>query len=125
MIAWRTFDNANRSMTVRREHKQFGRRQTLANIPILLIGFGAFAFVLLDVEVRGLRFWISASVFVLAICWVAVFEYLRMRRFSCPACGDRLAKPDFSDFNVGDPICFTCKKCDIEWDTGLSNPDGT
>ena len=110
-------------MPGRREHKQFGRKQLLINAPITVIGFAALALMFLDFETRGLRFWIASAVFGLAIISIATSEFVRFRRFRCPSCGDKLPKPDFVQLDVGDPICFVCEKCDIEWDSGLSIPD--
>ena len=121
----KTFRCATYTMRERREHKQFGRKQLLINAPITLIGFAAFGLMFLDFESRGVRFWIASSFFALAIISIATSEFVRFRRFRCPSCGDRLPKPNFMHLGVGDPICFICEKCNVEWDTGLSVPDGS
>ena len=112
-------------MRERRNHKSFGRRQLLINTPFVVLGFVAFAFMFADFEIRGVRFWLASLGFALAIISIAVSEFVRFRRFRCPACGDLLPKPDFAQLKIGDSICFTCERCDVEWDSGLSIPDAS
>lgn len=90
-----------------------------------MIGFIACAVMFIDFEILGLRFWIASGVFALAIIMIAVSEHVRLRRFRCPSCGERLRKPDLTKLSVGDAIVFECERCDVEWDTGLSIPDGS
>ena len=110
-------------MPKRRNIKKFGRQATLSNLTVGLLGFAAFGFMFVDWPIRGTRFWIATVVFAGACVSIWLMDLYRFRTFHCPQCRERLPHPDFDSLDVGDAICFVCKRCDIEWDSGLTESD--
>ena len=108
-------------MRERRQYHRFGRRNFIANSAVTLIGFAAFALMLLNWIVDWIR-GIAMIVFIATIVILIAMDFYRFRHFHCPKCGALLSKPDNRDLDSGDPIVFICMTCDIEWETGLSIP---
>ena len=63
---------------------------------------------------------------VLLIILVAMFgttwQKVRLKKFVCPNCKKHIAEPTIKIRSEDDPINYYCSKCDIEWETGLSEP---
>jgi predicted RNA-binding Zn-ribbon protein involved in translation (DUF1610 family) len=61
---------------------------------------------------------------VLLIILVAMFgttwQKVRLEKFVCPNCKKHIAEPTIKIRSEDDPINYYCSKCDIEWETGLS-----
>lgn len=63
--------------------------------------------------------WVAGGFFLLwMLAWV-VLDVWMLRRYRCPACGLRIPAPDAVHRAAGQPIRYTCDRCQIEWDTGL------
>ena len=63
---------------------------------------------------------------ILLIILVAMFgttsQKLRSKKFVCPNCKKYISEPTIKFRTEGDPINYYCSACDIEWETGLSEP---
>jgi len=63
---------------------------------------------------------------VLLIILIAMFgttwQKVRLKKFVCPNCKKNISEPTIKYRSEGDPINYYCSYCDIEWETGLSEP---
>ena len=63
---------------------------------------------------------------VLLIILIAMFgttwQKVRLKKFVCPNCKKYISEPINKNRSEGDPINYYCSDCDIEWETGLSEP---
>lgn len=110
-------------MTERRDLERFGHQATVESLLIGLPAMAALGFMFADWPERGLTFWIAAVAFASTIVGLFLLPRFRKRYTQCPNCSALLTRPTLSDLEAGDPVCFVCKNCDIEWDTGLRTPD--
>jgi hypothetical protein len=63
--------------------------------------------------------WIKALIFGASVV-VGFVLFFRFRpRFKCPECGNELKFERTLDSKPGDPICYICGDCQIEWDSGM------
>jgi len=64
--------------------------------------------------------------FVLLIILIAMFgttwQKARLKKFVCPNCKKYISEPTIKFRSEGNPINYYCSDCDIEWETGLSEP---
>ncbi len=65
-------------------------------------------------------YWIAAIFFLVWIAGWIMLEAVVLRTYSCPSCGHRIKGPTIPSREAGDPIRYYCPRCDVEWETGLS-----
>ena len=63
-------------------------------------------------------FWFSAGIFAAGAVFGLWWQARRSRRMNCPQCGTLIFRTSHPGPNQ--PINFVCRRCDVEWVTGLS-----
>lgn len=109
-------------MPISRRVPGFSRRYMLTNLLYVLPGAGFFYLMVRNCErFRCAWFWVGLVGFAICLATGIVLDFVRLRRFRCPQCGDILPNPSRKP---GDPIQYICAHCNITWDTGLCESDG-
>lgn len=105
-------------MEVIRDNR-FGNRYLIRNI-MKMVPFGmGFVFLWRDWGRFDLQFWLGIGCFVGGLVSWAWQDRQVLRSYCCPRCGRHLSRPTLEQRVEGDPICFYCESCDVEWDTKL------
>ncbi|HHP7233592.1 MAG TPA: hypothetical protein ACFCUC_03095 [Desulfobacterales bacterium] len=62
------------------------------------------------------------SLIILIAMFGTTWQKVRLKKFVCPNCKEYIPEPTIKYRSEGDPINYYCADCDIEWETGLSEP---
>jgi hypothetical protein len=62
------------------------------------------------------------SLIILIAMFGTTWQKVRLKKFVCPNCKKYIPDPTVKYRSEGDPINYYCADCDIEWETGLSEP---
>ncbi len=99
--------------------KRFGTRFLIRNfLTILPHGIGIML-LWRDWGRFDIQFWLGLACFLGGIAWWARLDRQLLRAYHCPRCDAHLPQPSITQRADGDPICFYCAVCDVEWDTTL------
>lgn len=111
-------------MSTRRTDARFKSRFILRSAALVVPPLVVFAFLWREsVRVESTSWWAVAFF----VGWVGVWALLDaalLRNYRCPSCGHRIGNSTRLNRSGRDPIRHYCSRCDIEWDTGLSESSG-
>lgn len=110
---------------IKKEIHSFGLRYLLMNFLSMLPFIPVFIFMFIRAS-NDQWDWITFSLFGLfgmGACFGLWWQSHRSSRFVCPEC-NTLIIDRHENIKVGGELNFICKKCDIEWVTGLSHSSG-
>jgi hypothetical protein len=88
---------------------------------VLLLPVFAFLWARASTDELDHWFWIATAVFVLGTIAGLLRQAGRLRRMVCPQCGSLIVNTDLPP--PRHPINFVCRRCDVEWVTGLHVTD--
>ena len=109
----------------KRKCPKYGRGYMLRNVPLIILLAVLFyvSFARAWLGRTDVIFWISLTLFVGVIVVGFFYDRVRLASFYCPLCKELLPHPTIEHRKEGDPINFHCERCDIEWETGLSESE--
>ena len=103
-------------------YKKFGdwyqRKEVFIVVPVI------FLFVLIAFF-SGKNSFITMTLVILIILISilgTIWQKNRLNTFICPNCRKKISETTIKLRSDGDPINYYCQNCDIEWETGLSEP---
>ena len=97
----------------------FGVKYLIQNI-VLFVPLAVFFFLAWqNFEKLNTVFWVSTVLFIFGVVSGLIWDKHRIKKFYCPQCKMHITEPTIINRKEGDPLNYVCKKCDIEWETGL------
>lgn len=108
---------------MKRKYRRFGKRYLLQNLILFVPLAALFVVAWSRWEKLDAVFWFCITLFVAGVSGALFWERRRLKSFSCPECGTVIQEPAIKHRQPEDPVNYYCSKCDIEWETGLFEPD--
>ena len=108
---------------MKRKYRRFGKRYLLQNLILVVPLAALFVVAWSRWDKLDEVFWLCITLFTASVLVALFWERRRLRRFSCPECGTVIQEPTIKHRQPEDPVNYYCSKCDIEWETGLFEPD--
>ena len=112
-----------RPMPKVKQYTTFKRRMYFAVLPWIIAAIVCFVLMVIPPPPPTLRFFIGVGGFILSIVIGLVTSQIVLRNFHCPDCGDHIPEPTNTKRLSGDPINYLCKRCDVLWETGLTESE--
>lgn len=105
-------------MTETKVDRKFAARKVRWGIYFVMLS-ALFLFAASRIRFLDVWFLVSTTAFALTLCAVIWFDDFFRDIYRCPGCQTVLYRRGFAtEFSEGDPICFFCERCDVNWDTG-------
>jgi predicted RNA-binding Zn-ribbon protein involved in translation (DUF1610 family) len=108
---------------MKRKYRKFGIRYLLQNLILFVPLAALFVVAWSRRNTLDAVFCICVTLFAAGVSAALIWEMRRLRNFTCPKCGTVIEGPTIKHRQAEDPVNYYCPKCDIEWETGLLEPD--
>ncbi|TYQ13007.1 UNVERIFIED_CONTAM: hypothetical protein Cloal_4053 [Acetivibrio alkalicellulosi] len=106
----------------KRKCSEFSKKYFFKNMPLIIVAAVSFivGFIRWWNQQTDMFFYISIIVFIISTASGLIFNKIYMTNFRCPVCKKQIPKPVIEYGTENAPINYYCDKCDIEWETGMS-----